>query len=176
MNDLMLLAMLLDQPKHGYALKKQAGLITGQSEMHNNLVYPLLRRFVSNRWVRKNKTAGQRGQTREVYAVTLKGKRELLSRLAQFTSKQAGIDNEFRIRVGLFSLLDSETRVRILKTRAAWLASREDQLRGMKAAVNLGLWGGEAVRFLEQQIAAERTWIAGLERKARREAMVGRHS
>jgi hypothetical protein len=45
MNDLLLLATLLEGPKHGYALKKQAGLILGEAELQNNLVYPLLRRF-----------------------------------------------------------------------------------------------------------------------------------
>jgi DNA-binding PadR family transcriptional regulator len=65
MNDLFLLANLLDDPKHGYALKKQVGLISGQEEMHNNLVYPLLRRFVESGWVRKRQGAGERGQTRE---------------------------------------------------------------------------------------------------------------
>lgn len=44
MNDLLILAALLEGPKHGYALKKHAGLISGQTDMHNNLVYPLLRR------------------------------------------------------------------------------------------------------------------------------------
>jgi DNA-binding PadR family transcriptional regulator len=42
----MILALLLEAPQHGYALKKRAGLISGSADMHNNLVYPLLRRFV----------------------------------------------------------------------------------------------------------------------------------
>jgi len=81
MNDLLLLATLLGGPQHGYALKKQVGLITGQREMHNNLVYPLLRGFGQNGWISKRTAAGQRGQTREVYALTTKGKQELLRRL-----------------------------------------------------------------------------------------------
>ena len=47
MIDLIILASLLDGPKHGYALKKQAGMIFNHSQLHNNLVYPLLRRFTS---------------------------------------------------------------------------------------------------------------------------------
>jgi DNA-binding PadR family transcriptional regulator len=43
MTDLILLATLLDGPKHGYELKKRAGLIFGQGmTIHNNLVYPLM--------------------------------------------------------------------------------------------------------------------------------------
>ena len=58
MNDLLMLAALLGGPKHGYALKKQAGLMTGQANLHNNLVYPLLRRFVARGWVTRKKVAG----------------------------------------------------------------------------------------------------------------------
>ena len=49
MNDLLLLAMLLEGPQHGYALKKKVPLITGHGEMHNNLVYPLLKRASCSR-------------------------------------------------------------------------------------------------------------------------------
>ena len=51
MNDLLLLAMLLDEPKYGYQLKREAGWITGQDALHSNLVYPLLRRFLNDRIV-----------------------------------------------------------------------------------------------------------------------------
>jgi DNA-binding PadR family transcriptional regulator len=46
------------------------GLISGKGEMHNNLVYPLLRRFVESGWVSKRKGPGERGQTRDIYALT----------------------------------------------------------------------------------------------------------
>ena len=70
MNDLIFLSLLLPGPLHGYALKRQGGIISGQAELHNNLVYPLLRRFVVRGWVTRRKTAGERGQTRQVYSLT----------------------------------------------------------------------------------------------------------
>src|ERR1700732_1000838 len=102
MNDLLLLAALLPGPQHGYALKKQVGLITGQRAMHNNLVYPLLRRFVENGWVSKRQSAGQRGQTREIYALTSKGKQELMRRLSDDAESEAASDNGFRLALGPF--------------------------------------------------------------------------
>src|ERR1700752_3802901 len=134
MNDLILLAALLAGPQHGYALKKQVGLITGKRDMHNNLVYPLLRRFVENGWVSKRQAAGQRGQTRELYALTAKGKQELLRRLADFTEKEAPSENEFHLRVGLFAVLEAETRARILAERDRWLAKREETLARISAS------------------------------------------
>ena len=47
MNDLLLLSMMLESPKYGYQLKKEAGFIMGQA-LHNNLVYPSLRRFLAS--------------------------------------------------------------------------------------------------------------------------------
>lgn len=165
MNDLILLANLLDAPKHGYALKKQVGLISGQSEMHNNLVYPLLRRFVESGWVSKRKGPGERGQTRHIYALTGKGKQQLLRRLSHSTRKEMTSENGFRFRVGLFSVLDAEARGRILAERDQWLATREQRFARLSGALDLGLWGGEVVHFLRDQIRSERKWISRLKRK-----------
>jgi DNA-binding PadR family transcriptional regulator len=170
MNDLLLLATLLGGPQHGYALKKQVGLITGQREMHNNLVYPLLRRFGENGWISKRSAAGQRGQTREVYALTSKGKQELLRRLGQFTNKEAASESAFRLRVGLFGVLDSDTQKRIVAERDLWLAAREQRLERLAAAVNLGVWGNEVARFFREETRRERRWIASLKRKIERQA------
>src|SRR5690349_19681222 len=140
MNDLYLLASLLGAPQHGYALNKQVGLISGQGEMHNNLVYPLLRRFVARGWVNKHKAPGKRGQTREIYALTNKGKQELLRRLSQFTAKEASAENGFRLRVGMFHFLDTEASGRILAQREEWLAVREQHLARLSDALDLGVW------------------------------------
>ena|SRR5450432_4434624 len=168
MNDLILLAAFLSGPQHGYALKKQVGLISGKPEMHNNLVYPLLRRFGENDWVSKREAQGQRGQTRELYSLTAKGKHRLLELLGEFTEKQAASDSEFHLRVGLFVVLDAGARQRILFARDAWLQDREKRLARI-AGGETGAWGAEVVRFLRERTETERTWIAALQRKARRE-------
>lgn len=176
MNDLLLLATLLGGPTHGYALKKRAGLILGRAAMHNNLVYPLLRRFVENGWVSKRSTAGKRGQTREVYALTAKGKQELVRRLSEFTEKEAASASEFNLRVGLFFALDTGTAERILRERRQWLAAREEKLTKLADSIDVGVWGGEVVRFLLAEVSAEREWIASLERRTKREARGRRNS
>jgi DNA-binding PadR family transcriptional regulator len=170
MNDLVLLAALLSGPQHGYALKKQVGLISGNREMHNNLVYPLLRRFVENGWVSKREAQGQRGQTRELYSLTAKGKHELLLRLGDFSEKRAGSPAEFHLRVGLFPVLDPDARKQILVERNSWLDGRDKNLARIESGLERNSWGVEVVRFLRRQIGAERTWITSLQRKARREA------
>jgi DNA-binding PadR family transcriptional regulator len=169
MNDLILLAALLDGPKHGWVLKKLGGWVTGHGDMHNNLVYPLMKKFVAQGWVRRRAEAGQRGQTRAVYSLTLIGNKELFRRLNQFGEKEAASANEFRLRVGLFGGLTPEARKRILAERARWLVTREERfvaLRQNLTAINAGAWGPEVVDFLIAEVRAERKWIATLEKKS----------
>jgi len=162
MNDLLLLSTLLAGPKHGYALKKQIALITGQGEMHNNLVYPLLKRFVSQAWVSRREAKGQRGQTRELYALTTKGRQELVRRLSDFPEKTARSPEEFSMRVGLFEILDAPARVRILHQREKWLTQRAENLAALSGAIGLEKWPAEIVGFLHAQALAEKKWISKL--------------
>jgi DNA-binding PadR family transcriptional regulator len=167
MNDLLLLSTLLEGPKHGYALKKQIALITGHGEMHNNIVYPLLKRFVSNGWVSRRESYGERGQTREIYALTAKGRHQIRNRLTDFSPKSASSGEEFSLRVGLFEVLEPVTRRRILEERDKWLEQRVVRLANLSSSVELGEWGSEVVKFLHAQLLAEQRWIARLRKKLR---------
>ena len=170
MNDLLLLATLLAGPAHGYALKKRVGQITGQHDMHNNLVYPLLKRFVDAGWVSQKTVPGERGQTRERYALTSKGKQELLRRLEDFTEKDAASSEALQLRVGLFAVMGRDARRRILDSREDWLKARAERLANLAEKMELGEWGGESVAFLRTQIAAEQKWLRGIRKKSERAA------
>jgi DNA-binding PadR family transcriptional regulator len=176
MNDLILLAALLDGPKHGWVLKKLGGLATGHGDMHNNLVYPLMKKFVAHGWVRRRAEAGHRGQTRAVYSLTPIGNKELFRRLNEFGEKQAASATEFRLRVGLFGALTPEARKRILAERARWLVARQERFVGLRqnlTTINAGVWGLEVVDFLIAEVRAERKWIVALEKKANQIAASG---
>jgi DNA-binding PadR family transcriptional regulator len=162
----MILAMLLESPQHGYALKKKVGLITGRGEMHSNLVYPLLKRFVSQGWVSRRSANGQRGQTREMYALSAKGKAELVRSLSEFGEKAAGSSDAFRFRVSLFFLLDQSTQENILQRRDAWLSRREQRFREIVEGTGARGWSKEVIEFLKKEVQAERKWIERLRRKA----------
>jgi DNA-binding PadR family transcriptional regulator len=168
MNDLVLLALLLDGPKHGYALKKQAGLLSGHPDMHNNLVYPLLRGFVGKAWVTRKKAAGERGQTRQMYALTPAGRKALLDRIRDFDEAAVASTEEFRVRVGLFPILTPDVREEILKKRQAYLVHRDSRFAPLQTEMDLGEYGPEVVRFIREQIKNERAWIDRLRRLNRR--------
>ena len=164
MNDLLMLAMLFGGPTHGYALKKRAGLLTGHPDLHNNLVYPLLAKFRKSGWIHQKTADGQRGQTREVYSLTEKGKAELFRRLSAFGEKEAASDAAFRLRVGMFFALKPEIRARILEARDQFLERREQKFVHLASAVELGTWGNEVTAFLLEQARTERRWISRLRR------------
>jgi DNA-binding PadR family transcriptional regulator len=170
MSDLLVLATLLRGPTHGYALKKQIGTITGQGDLHNNLVYPLLKRFVAEGWVTRRTVGGERGQTRELYALSAKGRRELVERLSVFSEKDAAHGEACLMRVGLFAILDREVRLKIIDTRDTWLAERQQRLQHLSSGMDLGEWGGESVTLLLRQVALERKWLSSLRKKAARRA------
>jgi DNA-binding PadR family transcriptional regulator len=166
MNDLLILATLLDGPKHGYAIKKQAAQMTGRAAMHNNLVYPLLQRFVQKSWLTQREMAGQRGQRRQMYTITAAGRRALVESLSKFGSGEARSAEAFNLRVGFFDLLPAEARAEILARRKAYLEGRAAQLERIKETIEMERWGRETVEFSGRQARAELAWIARLEKLA----------
>ena len=164
MTDLLILATLLAGPKHGYALKRQAGMILGQETLHNNLVYPLLRRFVAKKWVNKKEVPGERGQTRQLYSLTALGRKELVSQLSTFTDQDARVSDQFRLRVGMFQILDPEARLRILDTRERFLNSRMEKLSAIEGNFALGRFSGEVTGRFIAESRNELDWIAHLRR------------
>jgi DNA-binding PadR family transcriptional regulator len=169
MNDLIILATLLNGPKHGYQLKREAGFIFGQDSLHNNLVYPMLRRFTADGWVSKKTVPGQRGQTRQQYAITALGRRALVKRLSEFGEADASSLDSFIARVGLFDLLEAETRVRILECREGYLQTREQKLVVLQENISLRGYADEVVRYLIDRIQSELAWIRRLRRNVKKE-------
>jgi DNA-binding PadR family transcriptional regulator len=166
MNDLLLLSMMLDSPKYGYQLKREAGLIMGQA-LHNNLVYPSLRRFLEEGWVSKKAVPGERGQTRQQYVLSAEGRRHLFESLSQFSEADASSEGAFHLRVGLFPGLKPEVRETIVAGREEWLQRRDRSLATLQANLELGKFGGEIVRYLRKQIEVELEWIRHLRRIAK---------
>jgi len=164
MTDLIILATLLHGAKHGYSLKRQAGLILGQENLHNNLVYPLLRRFVANKWVTKQEVPGERGQRRQLYSLTALGKKELILRLSSFSEQDARESDEFRVRVGMFQVIEPEARLRILDARETFLRSRLEKLSAIEKNFDLDRYAGEVTRRFFAESEAEVRWIEHLRR------------
>jgi DNA-binding PadR family transcriptional regulator len=168
MNELLLLAMMLDEPKYGYQLKREAGWITGQDTLHDNLVYPMLRRFLEKGWVSKKAVPGERGQTRQQYALTAAGKRYLFERQSEFSEADAASEEAFNLRVGLFEVLKPEVRETIISRREGYLQKRDEKLAALQRNIDLGKFGTEIVKHMRQQVVVEAQWVRHLRRLAKK--------
>ena len=168
MNDLLILALLLEGPQHGYALKKGAATIFGSRDMHNNLVYPLLRRFVQQKWVTVKKSKGERGQTRQVYSITPTGREALTNRLREFSDADAESSEQFSLRVGLFDILEPNDRLAILERRKAYLERHRAQLELISARMEVTGFAGQVVAYLSTAAQTELTWIEKLKKMGTR--------
>jgi len=162
MNDLLILAVLLVGPKHGYRVKREAGLMLGQDNLHSNLVYPLLRRFVAEGFVKQKTAPGERGQTRKMYSLTPRGRSTLIARISDFTEQDAKSEAAFQLRVGFFLLLSAEVRERILTTREAALQQQDQRMAALQQGMELGIYGTEIVQHRREHIKAELDWVRRL--------------
>lgn len=139
----------------------------GHEPLHNNIVYPMLRRFLQEGWVTKKAVPGERGQTRQQYALTRAGRQTLMERLSQFTEADASSEDAFRLRLGLLSFLKPEVQESIFKVRASYLEQRDKRLEDLQNRMDLGKFGGEIVRYMKRQIEMENEWIRHLRRMAK---------
>jgi DNA-binding PadR family transcriptional regulator len=162
MTDLVLLAMLLGGPKHGYQLKHEAGLVLGQRVLHDNLVYPLLRRFTNKKWVNRKEVPGERGQTRQQYSLRALGRRELVARLSEFSERDAASWDAFRFRVSMFWLLEPEVCERVLKARAEFLQAQTVQMNAIQRGFELNRYATEVTNQTLARIRSELAWIERL--------------
>ena len=162
MNDLIVLSLLLEGPKHGYRLKQETAMFGAKQQFHNNTVYPLLNRFLKKDWISQREAEGERGQTRLLYELTDIGRKYLIERLGEFTEADADNEGAFRMRVGLFSLLDIATRRRILELRDQCLANRQKRLKAIGSSRKMVGWPAQSFNFVVSSIELEQTWIAEL--------------
>lgn len=161
MNDILILVSLYYGPKHGYLIKKEAGLILGGGELHNNRVYPLLHRFARRGWVGKKKSGGQRGQTRLEYFLTPAGRAEMLRRLECYSGQEAS-DDAFYLRAGLFDLLPAASRLRILSARRKQLEEMSARLERISAELEPPDCAARVLSFLDRKTKFELDWVRSL--------------
>ena len=162
MNDIIILSLLLEGPKHGYRLKQDAAMFSSEQQLHNNTIYPLLKRFLKDGWITQKEADGDRGQTRLLYALTPSGKQVLVDKLSDFSDSDSANPHAFRLRVGLFDLLDTPTRRRILELRDSYLVARLGRLRQIAKAHTIEGWPASSMQHVTKEVQLERKWIAQL--------------
>jgi DNA-binding PadR family transcriptional regulator len=160
--DVIILGHLAKAPAHGYALRRQVEASTGFG-LHNNALYPALRRFEEAAAVTKTAQPQDGGRPpRLVYAITGVGREMLHDLLADLPAAQAGDDAEFLARLGQFELLTPAERCTVLDARLAALSARAAHLAGLAGASRGHPWGAVVVAELARRTAADQAWVTRL--------------
>ncbi|MFI5907578.1 PadR family transcriptional regulator [Dactylosporangium sp. NPDC051541] len=169
--DIVILSHLQRGPVHGYELKRNVSATTAYA-LHNNTLYPALKRFEEAGAVTKTAETQEGKPPRHVYALTDLGRELLHDMLAELPAERAGDEPEFLTRLGQFEHLTTEERRRVLDARAEALRRQAGHLRelGEKTArrPREHRWGELVVAELGERIERELAWIARLQQLAQR--------
>ena len=161
--EILILRRLRGGPAHGYELRKRVEETTG-FVLHNNSLYPALRRFEEAGAVTKAAEPQEGRPPRLVYTLTDVGRDLLHDMLAELPAEQAGQPEEFMARLGQFSLLNSAERAGVLAARARAVRGQLAHYEVMRRlAVDHGEpWGARATAELIRRHEQELTWLAEL--------------
>jgi DNA-binding PadR family transcriptional regulator len=163
--DILVLSHLEREPSHGYELKRRVSATTA-FVLHNNSLYPALRRFEDAGAVTRHSEELPGRPPRQVYALTEVGREMLHDLIAELPPDLAGNEEEFLTRLGLFDALTPAERRGVLATRDEALAAREQHLKiqADRAAASTGhqRWGALVTAELRERVARERAWLAQL--------------
>jgi len=161
--EILILRRLRGGPAHGYELRKRVEQTTGVV-LHNNSLYPALKRFEEAGAVTKA-TEPQPGRPpRLVYTLTEVGHELLHDMLADLPADQAADPTEFTARLGQFSLLTSAERSRVLAARTRAVHAGLTHLETMQdlATAHGERWGAIVTTELIRRHQQELTWLADL--------------
>lgn len=161
--EILILRRLRSGPAHGYELRKRVEQTTGVV-LHNNSLYPALKRFEEAGAVTKTAQPQEGRPPRLVYTLTEVGHDLLHDMLADFPPEQAADEGEFLARLGQFSLLSSTERTAVLAARTRAVHEQLAHLVTMRdlARAHGERWGELATAELIRRHQQELAWLAGL--------------
>lgn len=169
---MLILRHLSARPAHGYELRKRVEAVTGV-ELHNNSLYPALRRFEEAGAVIKTSHPQQGRPAKLVYEITEVGHALLHDMLADLPADQAGDDVEFLTRLGQFGFLGPDERLAVLDSRDEALAELLGRLTDLRHRSGGELWSSLVTDELISRTEQERRWLAELRTLAERPAPPG---
>jgi DNA-binding PadR family transcriptional regulator len=161
--EILILRRLRSGPAHGYELRKRVEQTTGVV-LHNNSLYPALKRFEEAGAVTKTAQPQEGRPPRLVYTLTEVGHDLLHDLLADFPPDQAADETEFLARLGQFSLLNSAERSVVLAARTRAVQTQLAHVQAMHTlAIERGeRWGALVAAELIRRHEHELSWLAEL--------------
>jgi DNA-binding PadR family transcriptional regulator len=165
--EILILRRLRGGPAHGYELRKRVEQTTG-IVLHNNSLYPALRRFEEAGAVTKTAQPQEGRPPRLVYTLTAVGHDLLHDMLADLPPDQAADPAEFMARLGQFSLISYSERAVVLAARTRAVRDQLAHFETMRhlAEASGERWGAVATRELIRRHRQELAWLSDLANQA----------
>jgi DNA-binding PadR family transcriptional regulator len=164
--EILVLRHLNARPAHGYELRKRVERTVGVT-LHNNSLYPALKRFEEAGAVTRTAEPSENGRPpRQVYALTPVGRELLHDMLADLPPEAARDDEEFLARVGQFQLLAAPERLAVLNAREQALNDALHHFEEMHSLAGDEPWGQLVTAELIRRAETELSWIAELKERA----------
>ena len=160
--EILILAMLRQQPQHGYELKKGIDLVLGGTvSLNNTVLYPALKRFEEMGAVVRQVVQQEGKPNRHIYHLTERGVELLHAYLSDFGPDLAADEAEFLTRVAFFDVLNLEEQREILHKRMAYLESGLAHLHHLKQMADEACTTAQqrVLAFHIQQMQHEYQWI-----------------
>lgn len=161
--EILILRRLRGGPAHGYELRKRVEETTG-FVLHNNSLYPALKRFEDAGAVTKTTEQQEGRPPRLVYTLTDVGRELLHDMIADLSPEAAADDGEFMARLGQFSLVNPAERAAVLAARTGALRARLAHFRTMRdrATGHGEQWGALVTAELIRRDEQELDWLGRL--------------
>lgn len=170
--DVLLLSQLALRPSHGYELRRRVEAATG-IKLHNNSLYPALRRFGEAGAVTRTLQPQEGRPPRHVYTLTDVGRELLHDQLADLPDELAGDEAEFLARLAGFGRLTPSERRGVLAARGRVLAERRTRLAGLAEAAGPGSpddtgdpWAALVLDEVLRRTREEQDWLERLALRA----------
>jgi DNA-binding PadR family transcriptional regulator len=162
--EILILRRLRGGPAHGYELRKRVEETTG-FVLHNNSLYPALKRFEEAGAVTKTTESQEGRPPRLVYTLTEVGRDLLHDMIADLPPEAAADDGEFMARLGQFSLIEPTEQAAVLAARTHAVRTRLAHFRKMwdLATAHEEHWGALVVAEQIRRDEQELDWLANLD-------------
>lgn len=161
--EILILRRLRSGPAHGYELRKRVEQTTG-IVLHNNSLYPALKRFEEAGAVTRAAEPQPGRPPRLVYTLTPVGQELLHDLLADLPDDQAADPVEFMARLGQFSEINAAERAVVLASRTRAVRAQLAHYEAMRdlAIAHGGRWGPIATAELIRRHEQELAWLEEL--------------
>ena len=172
-NEVVVLALLQDGPKHGYQILKDAKrLVDPEETFDTKRLYSTLKRLEQDHAVvvhpEPSPVVG--APNRKVYHITPHGADRLVSLVAD--PANATDRRRFFLSLALFQIIGDVAQGRLLRERLEWLRREEQHLREVVEYPQHTPWSRKVVAFQQTQISDEIAWLAKLGQSIVREAQL----